>query len=79
MPSGSATKAVLIHFAGPDAPGLTAKLTRILADYNVCILDIGQAVVHESLILGILVEVPAGRESAALRSTVKAALMNAGT
>jgi phosphoserine phosphatase len=76
MSSGSVTKAVLIHFAGPDAPGLTAKLTRILADYNVCILDIGQAVVHESLVLGILVEVPAGRESSALRSTVKAALTN---
>jgi phosphoserine phosphatase len=75
MTSGSATKAVLIHFAGPDAPGLTAKLTRILADHNVCILDIGQAVVHESLVLGILVEVPAGRGSAELRSTVKMALL----
>jgi len=74
MSSGSATKAVLIHFAGPDAPGLTAKLTRILADYNVCILDIGQAVVHESLVLGILVEVPASRGSAQLRSSVKSAL-----
>ena len=74
MPSGSATKAVLIHFAGPDAPGLTAKLTRILADFNVCILDIGQAVVHESLVLGILVEVPASRGSAQLRSSVKSAL-----
>jgi phosphoserine phosphatase len=76
MSSGSATKAVLIHFAGPDAPGLTAKLTRTLADYNVCILDIGQAVVHESLVLGILVEVPADRGSAQLRSAVKAALQN---
>ena len=61
---------------GRDAPGLTARLTRILADYNVRILDIGQAVVHESLVLGILVEVPAGRESAHLRSTVKSALLN---
>jgi phosphoserine phosphatase len=76
MSSDSLTKAVLIHFAGPDAPGLTAKLTRILANYNVCILDIGQAVVHESLVLGILVEVPAGRGSAELRSTVRAALTN---
>jgi len=76
MSSGALTKAVLIHFAGPDAPGLTAKLTRILADFNVCILDIGQAVVHESLVLGILVEVPAGRESATLRSSVKTALVN---
>ena len=76
MPSGSVTKTILIHFAGPDAPGLTARLTRILADYNVTILDIGQAVVHESLVLGILVELPAGRESAHLRSAVKTALSN---
>ena len=76
MPSGSVTKTILIHFAGPDAPGLTARLTRILADYNVTILDIGQAVVHESLVLGILVELPAGRESAHLRFAVKTALSN---
>jgi phosphoserine phosphatase len=76
MSSGAVTRAVLIHFAGSDAPGLTARLTRILADYKVSILDIGQAVVHESLVLGILVEVPAGRESAQLRSAVKSALLN---
>ena len=74
MPTGSPTKAVLVHFAGPDAPGLTSKLTRLLADYNVCILDIGQAVVHESLVLGILVEVPADRTSAPLRAEIKTAL-----
>ena len=60
MASGSVTKAVLIHFAGPDAPGLTARLTRILADYNVCILDIGQAVVHESLSSEFLLRFPQG-------------------
>lgn len=52
-PSG----AVLIHFSGPDAPGLTAELTGILAQYGVVILDIGQAVVHQSLSLGMLVDV----------------------
>lgn len=76
MSSGSPTKAVLIHFAGPDAPGLTAKLTRILADFHITILDIGQAVVHESLVLGILVEVPATRGSAQVRSAVKTALLD---
>jgi phosphoserine phosphatase len=49
--------AVLIHFSGPDTPGLTAELTGILAQYGVSILDIGQAVVHESLSLGMLVDV----------------------
>ena len=56
--------AFLIHFSGPDAPGLTAELTGILAQYGVSILDIGQAVVHESLSLGMLVDVnPASLDS----------------
>ena len=56
--------AFLIHFSGPDAPGLTAELTGILAQYGVSILDIGQAVVHESLSLGMLVDVnPANLDS----------------
>jgi phosphoserine phosphatase len=58
---------VLIHFAGQDNPGLTATLTSILADYDACILDIGQAVVHETLALGLLVEVPADDGFDALR------------
>jgi phosphoserine phosphatase len=50
------TEAVLIHFSGHDAPGQTAALTGILAAHQIRILDVGQAVVHESLTLGILVE-----------------------
>ncbi len=71
MSSGALTKAVLIHFSGPDVPGLTAELTRILALYHVNILDIGQAVVHENLVLGMLIEAPAGASSAALRSALQ--------
>ena len=47
---------ILIHFSGHDAPGQTAALTGILAEHEIRILDIGQAVVHESLTLAILVE-----------------------
>lgn len=50
-------KTVLIHFSGPNQPGLTAVLTAILADYGACVLDIGQAVVHETLVLGLLIEI----------------------
>jgi phosphoserine phosphatase len=56
--SATPVEAVLIHFSGHDAPGLTAALTGILAAYDVSVLDIGQAVVHESLSLGILLEIP---------------------
>jgi phosphoserine phosphatase len=47
----------LINLSGHDKPGLISSITRILAAHNVCILDIGQAVVHEELALGILVAV----------------------
>jgi phosphoserine phosphatase len=69
MSSGALT--VLIHFSGHDAPGLTAQLTGILAGYEVNILDIGQAVVHEALSLGILLEVPAGESFAPLRTALQ--------
>ena len=63
---------VLIHFSGQDTPGLTASLTAILADYDVCVLDIGQAVVHETLALGLLVEVPSGEGFGALQHALRA-------
>jgi phosphoserine phosphatase len=49
---------VLIHFSGKNRPELTALLTAILADYDACVVDIGQAVVHETLVLGLLIEIP---------------------
>jgi phosphoserine phosphatase len=54
------TETILIHFSGRDRPGLTADLTSILASYDTCVLDIGQAVVHETMSLGLLVEIPRG-------------------
>lgn len=47
---------VLINITGPDRPGLTAAITGILARAEVNILDIGQAVIHDALSFGILVE-----------------------
>jgi phosphoserine phosphatase len=57
MSSRSLPHTFLIHFSGPDRPGITADLTAIIAAADVRILDIGQAVVHESLSLGIFIEV----------------------
>lgn len=54
---------ILVNISGEDKPGLTSALTDILAQYNVNILDIGQAVIHQDLGLGILFEVPAKSES----------------
>lgn len=61
---------VLIHFSGPDKPGMTTRLTGILAQHGVCILDIGQAVVHETLALGLLVEMPEGGDFAPLKNAL---------
>ena len=54
---------ILLNISGEDKPGETAVLTEILAHYNVNILDIGQAVIHQDLGLGILFEVPPKSES----------------
>ena len=48
----------LITFSGDDNPGLTAGITSILAGHDVNVLDIGQAVIHSTLSIGVLVEVP---------------------
>lgn len=43
-----------MSISGPDRPGLTSKMTSILAHYGATILDIGQADIHNTLSLGIL-------------------------
>lgn len=55
---------ILVNITGKDKPGLTSSLTEILSHYGVNILDIGQAVIHDQLSLGILFEVPEEAESA---------------
>lgn len=57
---------ILLNIAGEDRPGVTSSVTSILAQFNVNVLDIGQAVIHDSLSLGLLVEVPASAESSSL-------------
>lgn len=52
------SKLVLINVAGQDRPGVTAAITECLSAYDVDILDIGQAVIHDSLALGLLVNIP---------------------
>jgi len=57
---------ILINVTGKDKPGLTASLTSILARYKVAVLDIGQAVIHDYLSLGILVEIPIEFQSSSI-------------
>tara|TARA_B110000208_G_scaffold34193_1_gene45065 strand:+ start:850 stop:2061 length:1212 start_codon:yes stop_codon:yes gene_type:complete len=44
--------------SGEDQPGVTNAVTEALAEFGVTLLDIGQAVIHDQLNMGILVLVP---------------------
>lgn len=48
---------ILISVTGQDRPGLTAQITNILANYDATVLDIGQADIHATLSLGILIRI----------------------
>ncbi|MGB1403053.1 MAG: phosphoserine phosphatase SerB [Porticoccaceae bacterium] len=50
---------LLINVSGEDKPGVTSTLTTLLAQFDVTVLDIGQAVIHDQLNLAILAAVPA--------------------
>ena len=48
---------ILISITGQDRPGLTASVMGILARYDAKVLDIGQADIHSTLSLGILIRI----------------------
>jgi phosphoserine phosphatase len=57
---------LLIRITGHDRPGLTHALASILASYDARILDVGQAVIHDGLALGILIEMTEALRSSAI-------------
>lgn len=48
---------ILINITGQDRPGLTASIMEILAHHDAQILDLGQADIHSSLSLGVLIRI----------------------
>ena len=62
---------LLINVFGEDKPGVTSAITGVLSKYNVIVLDIGQAVIHEQLNLGILAAVPNISKTSELVSEVQ--------
>lgn len=52
------SEVVLIRVSGRDRPGITAALANVLGRYGVNVLDIGQAVIHNHLAWGMLVQLP---------------------
>jgi phosphoserine phosphatase len=66
MPTTPLTRVLHIDITGPDRAGVTYALTTILGDANARIRDIGQAVIHDALALGLLVELTDEMKSSSL-------------
>lgn len=62
---------ILLHISGPDRPGITSLLSKILTEEGARLIDIGQSVLHHYLILSAVVEIPKGSD--ALRKLLFAA------
>ncbi|MBO4743508.1 MAG: phosphoserine phosphatase SerB [Bacteroidales bacterium] len=58
---------ILIRISGKDRSGLTADVMAILAKYNAQILDIGQADIHSSLSMGILIRIDAASSGGVMK------------
>ena len=55
---------LLLNVTGQDRPGMTNAITTTMAQYDVVILDIGQAVIHDTLTWGILIRLSETSSSA---------------
>ena len=63
---------LLINVFGEDKPGVTSAVTSLLSNFHVTILDIGQAVIHDQLNLGLLAAIPSEASSDDLMAQVQA-------
>ena len=67
---------ILFRFSGEDRPGLTATISGVLAGFGCMIIDVSQAVIHQSLLLGLMVRTPEGLLVSHLMSEVQACATN---
>ena len=61
---------LLINVSGGDKPGVASAVASVLAEYAVNILDIGQAVIHDTLSLGILAQLPTDNSSSVIKEVL---------
>lgn len=57
---------LLITISGRDRPGITTRLTGVLAGCGAQVLDIAQSVIHDQLSLGLMIAAPGGSGQADL-------------
>ncbi len=69
---------VLVNVSGDDQPGLMSMLTSTLAHYQVRILDVGQAVIHDQLNVGMLVQIMNRAETRAVLDNLESSARGAG-
>jgi phosphoserine phosphatase len=69
---------ILMNIAGEDKPGITGAIVAILAEHDANVLDIGQAVIHEELALGLLVELTDSSHRETVEQAVKQAMASKG-
>lgn len=60
----------MINVSGGDKPGVASAVASVLAEYAVNILDIGQAVIHDTLSLGILAQLPTDNSSSVIKEVL---------
>lgn len=60
----------LVNVTGRDRSGVTAEIANILSESDARILDIGQALIHDNLSLGILVAFDDAYDSTSLRQAI---------
>jgi phosphoserine phosphatase len=65
---------LLINVFGEDKPGITHAVTTVLAKYGATVLDIGQAVIHDQLNLGLLTALPTASETTGLSTEIQSVL-----
>lgn len=72
------TEILLVNVSGPDRPGVTCAVSQVLAEHGATILDIGQAVIHDTLSLGLLAGVPRPQEVEPAMEELRVALGELG-
>lgn len=63
----SNSELILLNISGADRSGITAALVEILANHSARILDIGQADIHHTVSLGILIQTDSSRSGEILK------------
>lgn len=58
---------ILINLSGTDKKGITAEITEILSRHGAVILDIGQADIHHTMALGMLIKTDSSRSGDILK------------